>query len=495
MRSSIPLSAATLDRLDERQIAVPQYDRTSIRPGIVHFGVGSFHRAHEAMYLDRLMNEGLAFEWAVTGVGLLPGDRRMGDVLAAQDGLYTLLVKGPDGTSARVIGSISDYIYAPDRPEAVLAALAAPQTRIVTLTITEGGYNVHRVTGEFDPEGPGIAHDLAETGHPATVFGFVVEALARRRSAGQAPFTVVSCDNVQGNGPVARNAFTGFARLRDPELAEWIERHVAFPSSMVDRIAPATTDDDRELARRRFGVVDGWPAVCEPFTQWVLEDVFPAGRPPLERAGVQLVSDVHPYELMKLRLLNASHQAIAYAGYLAGYRFVHEATADPAFRAFIRGYMREEAAPSLQPVPGVDLDTYIEDLLGRFANAEIRDTLARICVDASERIPKFLLPVIRHQLAVDGPVDRSIAVLACWARYAEAVDEAGAPIEIVDPARDVLVAAARRQAQEPLAFVGIRAIFGDLVDDPRFAGSYLRSLAALHEHGAAATIRMFAADG
>jgi mannitol 2-dehydrogenase len=285
---------------------------------------------------------------------------------------------------------------------------------------------------------------------------------------------------------------TGFARLRDAELAEWIDAEVAFPNSMVDRITPATTDDDRLLARERFGVADHWPVVCEPFAQWVLEDDFPQGRPPLDRVGVQLVSDVEPYELMKLRLLNAGHQALGYAGYLAGYRFVHEATADPVFAGFLRGYMREEAVPSLRPVPGVDLDAYIDELIVRFANPEIRDTLARLCVDGSERIPKFLLPVIRYQLAHGGPIDRSVAVLARWARYCEGTDPDGEPIEIVDAARAVLTEAAARRRDNPLAFVENKDIFGDLARDDRFATSYRAALAALDERGARATIEALA---
>jgi mannitol 2-dehydrogenase len=487
-----PLGPATLPPASEG-LEIPRYDRAAVRPGIVHFGVGGFHRAHQAMYVDGLMNDGLAHDWGIVGVGLLPADERMRDVLSAQDGMYTLVVKAADGsTTARVVGSIVRYLYAPEAPSAVLDTLIDPAIRIVTLTVTEGGYNVHRVTGEFDVDGPGIAHDVAEPDRPRTVFGFVVEALARRRAAGIEPFTVASCDNVQGNGHVTRNAFTGFARLRDPELADWIGAHVPFPSSMVDRITPATTDDDVALVRERYGISDGWPVVCEPFTQWVLEDEFPSGRPPLERVGVQLVADVAPYELMKLRLLNASHQALAHAGYLAGYRYVHEATADPAFATFIRRYMREEAVPSLQPVPGVDLDAYVEGLVERFANPEIRDTLARVAIDSSERIPKFLLPVIRYQLAAGGPIDRAVTAVACWARYSEGVDEAGEPIEIVDPARAALTAAARRQREEPLAFVGNRDVFGDLVDDPRFVAAYTRALASVQEQGARATVETYA---
>jgi mannitol 2-dehydrogenase len=490
------LNAATLSDLRRPDVAVPQYDRKAITAGIVHISVGGFHRAHQAMYLDRLMNEGLAHDWGICGVGLLPGDRHMADVLHSQDGLYTLITKAPDGSrAARVIGSIVDYLYAPDETDAVLDKLASPDIRMVSLTVTEAGYNVHRVTGEFDPDGPGIADDLADPARPRTVFGLIVEAVSRRRAAGVAPFTIVSCDNVQGNGHVARAAICGFATLRDPELGAWVAEHVAFPNSMVDRITPATADDDYRIVREEFGIADEWPVVCEPFTQWVLEDHFTSGRPPLERAGVQVVEDVEPYERMKLRLLNASHQALGYAGYLAGYRLVHEAMADPAFVEFLRGYMCKEAIPSLLPVPGVDLDDYVAELLERFANPAIRDTLARLAVDSSERMPKFLLPVIRHQLGTGGPVDRAIAVVACWARYAEGRDEQGEPIEVVDAAAAVLTEAALRQHTDRLAFVENRDVFGDLVDDERFVASYRRALESLYSHGAQATIAALATTG
>ncbi|RZS82826.1 mannitol 2-dehydrogenase [Motilibacter rhizosphaerae] len=470
-------------------VAVPTYDRSRVRAGIVHFGVGGFHRAHQAMYLDRLMEQGEARDWGICGVGVLPHDERMRDVLAAQDFLYTLVVKHPDGTyEPRVIGSLVDYLFAPDDPGAVVERLASPEVRIVSLTITEGGYNFHHVTGEFDAGNPGVMADLEPGAVPRTVFGLVTEGLRRRRDRGIPPFTVMSCDNIQGNGEVAHRMFTAFARLRDPELADWIEQEVRFPSCMVDRITPATTDDDRAEVAERFGIADGWPVVCEPFTQWVLEDAFPLGRPPLQDAGVQLVEDVEPYELMKLRLLNASHQALCYFGYLAGYRLVHDVARDPLFARFLRAYMDEEGTPTLRPVPGIDLDDYKTQLVERFSNAEVRDTVPRLCAESSDRIPKWLLPVVRERLAAGAVPVRAIAVVASWARYAEAVDEQGQPIEVVDRLRDVLVETARRQHDEPLAFVENRALFGDLVDDERFRAAYLAVLESLHAKGARATL-------
>jgi mannitol 2-dehydrogenase len=490
------LSSNTLSDLARSgEVEVPTYDRAEVTGGIVHIGVGGFHRAHQAMYLDALMNQGLALDWGITGIGLLPGDQRMHDVLHTQDCLYTLVVKDADGTMhPRVVGSIVDYLFAPADPEAVLQRMTDPTTRIVSLTITEGGYLVNQATGEFDSRDEGIQADLQPDAVPATAFGFVTEALSRRRAAGVEPFTVMSCDNIAGNGEVAHKMIGAFARLKDAELADWIEEHVSFPNCMVDRITPVTTDHDRELIAERFGIEDGWPVVCEPFTQWALEDRFPAGRPPYDEVGVQLVPDVTPYELMKLRLLNASHQGLCYLGYLSGYRYAHEVCSDPLFTGFLLGYMNDEATPTLQPVPGVDLEDYKQKLIERFANPEIKDTLARLCAESSDRIPKWLLPVVRAELDAGGPVTRSALVVAAWARYAEGVDEEGEPIEIVDNRKQAVMERAAQQGSDKLAFLRDPDLFGDLVDDERFTKEYLAALDSLHERGARATLESWESD-
>ncbi|GID92461.1 mannitol dehydrogenase family protein [Amorphoplanes digitatis] len=489
----LPLNAKSLPSLPDG-LPAPAYDRGALRTGIVHFGVGGFHRAHQAMYLDRLMNAGTALDWAICGVGVMPADRRMQEALGAQDGLYTLVIKAPDGTlEPRVIGSIREYLFAPDDPEAVIEKMASPGVRIVSLTITEGGYNINAVTGDFLADDPGVRHDLTPGAAPSTTFGLITAALARRRERGLDPFTIMSCDNIQGNGHVARRSFVAFATLLDPGLGAWVQEHVAFPNSMVDRITPVTTDDDRELVRTRFGVDDAWPVVCEPFTQWALEDRFPLGRPPFDDAGVQVVEDVEPYELMKLRLLNASHQALCYFGYLAGYRLVHDVAQDRLFADFLLAYMDAEATPTLEPVPGIDLDEYRHQLIDRFSNARVKDTVARLCAESSDRIPKWLLPVIRHNLETGGEILRATAVVASWARYAEGVDEQGRPIEVVDRLRDTLVAAARRSGEDPLAFIRNRDLFGDLVDNERFVSAYASVLASLHTKGARATLEELAA--
>ncbi|MFC8177840.1 mannitol dehydrogenase family protein [Rhodococcus sp. NPDC057297] len=482
------LNSRTLDDFIE-DVAVPTYDRSEVTAGIVHFGVGGFHRAHQAMYVDRLLQQGEASEWGICGVGVLPGDRKMKDVMDAQDCLYTLALKHADGTwDTRVIGSIVEYLFAPDDPEAVIEKMAAESTRIVSLTITEGGYNFSATTGEFDAANPSIQADLKDGAVPSTTFGLVVDALARRKDRGLKPFTIMSCDNIEGNGHIAQSTFTAFAHLKNPELAQWLTAEGAFPNSMVDRITPVTTPEVVQSLSERYALDDQWPVAGEPFTQWVLEDKFTLGRPPFEDVGVQVVEDVTPYELMKLRLLNASHQALAYFGYLSGYRLVHEVAQDSLFSEFLLAYMNNEATPTLQPVPGIDLDDYKKTLIERFSNPEIRDTVARLCAESSDRIPKWLLPVIRKNLETGGDIRLSTAVVASWARYAEGVDEQGQPIDIVDALKDSLVPIASSQHQDPTAFIANRAVFGDLIDNERFVAEYRTQLDSLHSEGARATL-------
>ena len=464
MTSVMDLNNAALARLP---IETPNYDRSSVTVGIAHIGTGHFHRAHQAMYIDRLLQQGLAREWGICGVGVMPGDWTMRDVLTDQDGLYTLVLENPDGTrDAHVIGSIIDYRYAPDDPEAAIELLAAASTRIISLTITEGGYR--------DADGP--------------AFTLITEALARRRSRGIAAPTVVSCDNIESNGEIAGRAVLANAESRDPELAAWVGEHVEFPSSMVDRITPATTLEMAKEVRRDLHVNDRWPVVAEPFTAWVLEDKFADGRPPLEQAGVLLVDDVAPYELMKLRLLNAGHQCLAYFAHLCGFEYVHEAASDPVFAELLLAYFESEAIPTLPPVPGIDLHEFSRTLVERFSNPGVRDTVARLCAYSSDRIPKWLLPVICDNLASDGSVRVAAAVVASWARYAEGTDEWGEPYEVVDQLADSLIPIARTQHENPTAFNEIGSVFGDLGHQPRFVQAYSWALDSLHRKGARATL-------
>ncbi len=488
------LTERTLALLDDR-FEVPAYGRREVTTGMVHIGVGNFHRAHQAAYHDRLLGEGGPLEWGICGVGVLPADRRMEQALLAQDGLYTLVVKHPNGLiEPRVVGSIVEYLFAPHDPEAVIEKLAAAATRVVSLTITEGGYGVDDVTGGFDATRPDVAHDLSRPGaeSPRTAFGLVVEALRRRRNRGLEPFVVMSCDNLEGNGDVARTAFGTFARLLDPALGDWIHEEVAFPNSVVDRITPTTTDPDRLALRELFGIEDRVPVVCEPFTQWVLEGSRAEVLPPYADVGVRLVDDVRPYELMKLRLLNGGHQALAYFGRLCGYRFVHEAARDEYLGAFLAAYLDHEAMPTLSGVPAAELAAFRAALPERLGNRAIGDTLNRLAVDASDRIPKFLLPVVRERLARGEDVTRAAAIIASWARFAEGVDERGDAITLVDRRRDSLIARARRRRDDPDAFVSDPAVFGDLVEHEAFVAPYRAALASLDERGARATVASLA---
>ena len=464
MPNAMDLNNSTLKSLP---IDAPKYDRGTVSVGIAHIGAGHFHRAHQAAYINLLLQHGVAHEWGICGVGVMPADWTMRDVLNDQDGLYTLILENPDGSrDAQVIGSIIDYRYAPDDPESALEVLGAPSTRIISLTITEGGYR--------DPDGP--------------AFSLISEALARRRDRGIPAPTIVSCDNIENNGEVAGRTVLANAERRDPRLAEWVAEHVRFPSSMVDRITPATTLEMAAEVRRDFGVNDRWPVVAEPFTAWVLEDDFADGRPPLEKAGVLVVDDVRPYELMKLRMLNAGHQCLCYFAHLCGFEFVHDAAQDPLFAKYLLTYFDTEAIPTLPPVPGIDLHAYGRTLVERFANPAVRDTVARLCAYSSDRIPKWLFPVICDNLANDGPVQMASAAVASWARYAEGVDEWGEPYEVLDQLADSLVPIARSQHENPNAFIEITAVFADLSHQHRFVEAYRWALDSLHRKGARATL-------
>ncbi|MFV0252585.1 MAG: mannitol dehydrogenase family protein [Beutenbergiaceae bacterium] len=487
-QSPIPVRAQHLDQIAARGITVPQYDRAAVRAGIVHIGVGAFHRVHQALYTDDLLAAGHT-DWGICGVGVLPADAEMARALGEQDLLYTVMTKSAaGGLQARVIGSIVDYLFAPHDPEAVIAKIADPHIKVVSLTITEGGYDVNEATGAFDP-GPQVLADALPGAVPATAFGLLIAGLRRRWQSGAGPLTVMSCDNLPGNGDLARLAFCSFADRVDPELAAWMGEQVAFPNTMVDRIAPATTAADIDQLALEFGIADRKPAVCEPFRMWVIQDRFAAGRPPWQDAGAVVADDVRPFELMKLWMLNSSHQALAYFGHLLGYRYADQAATDPDIAALVRRYLLQEATPAVPTAPGMDIPGFRDELLPRFANAAIGDTVARLAAFSSDRIPQWLVPVIRQNLAAGRPVETAAAIVASWARYAEGVDEEGQPIDAVDNRWDSRHAAALAQERDPLAFVREPALFGDLAGQPAFTEPYLKALTTLRGSGARACLR------
>ena len=488
MGGPVKLRQATLSALPT-DVQVPAYERGGLAHAIVHIGVGGFHRAHQAVYLDDLLHRPGTHRWGICGVALLPHDARMRDVLKAQDGLYTVVERSAAGDRARVIGSIVESLFAPEDPEAVLEKMASPECRIVSLTITEGGYYLNQGTGEFDAGHRDIRRDLASPHRPSCSFGYLAEALDRRRLRGLAPFTVQSCDNLQGNGDMAQRMFLAFARLRDPELAAWLERQGAFPNAMVDRITPATTDEYRAMVRDQFGIDDDWPVVTEPFRQWVIEDRFPLGRPAWEEVGAQITAAVHPYEVMKIRLLNASHQALCYIGMLLGYRFAHQTMADADIRQLVERMMEVEVTPLLPPVPGVDLPTYKQTLVERFANPTLQDQLARIGTEGSARIPKFVLPSILEQLERGGPIRALSFTVAAWFRYLRGEDDAGQPLPINDPMAEELVQRARAGGPDPRPLLGLTALFGDeLPRAPRFVRLVEEFLGGLYRDGPRAAL-------
>ncbi|WP_411837946.1 mannitol dehydrogenase family protein [Paracoccus sp. ME4] len=483
---AIRLNDSALDQLPQ-DVARPAYDRSALTPGILHVGVGNFHRAHMAWYLDRLFAQGRDHDWALVGAGVRPNDAAMRERLAEQDWLTTLVELDPDGLSAQVLGSMIDFVAVD--PAATIAAMADPAIRIVSLTITEGGYYVDAKTDGFDASHPDMAHDAGAPDAPRTVFGMILAALRARRAAGHAPFTVLSCDNLPENGHVCARTLTGLARAQDPSLADWVQANVAFPNSMVDCITPATSDRERALVRDRFGIEDAAPVVCEPFRQWVLEDNFPQGRPALEAVGAEFVADVGRHELMKLRILNGGHAAIAYASALLGHHFVHDAMADADIAGWLGALETREIIPTLKPIPGVSYDDYLALIVSRFSNPEIGDTIPRLCLDGSNRQPKFILPTLRDRLAAGASIDGLALELALWCRYCEGTTEAGAPIAPNDDAHASLKRHALAAREDPAAFLAQHAIFGDLGRSAAVVEAFGAALQALHRDGVRATLR------
>jgi mannitol 2-dehydrogenase len=479
-----PLSEDTLDRHAGR-VRVPTYDRSSLTPTVVHFSVGGFHRAHQLVYFDELAEQGISSDWGVVGVGLHTPSMR--DALAPQDHLYTVVERDAGAERARIVGAMVGYVFAPDDPDAVLSLLADPATRLVTMTVTGTTYRLDPDTGEFDPDEEARA-DLADPHRPRSVFGYLVEGLDRRRRAGLTPFTVLSCDNLQANGAATRNAVVGFARLRDEVLARWIADNVCFPSSMVDRITPSTGPEEREDVARTFGIDDRWPVITEPFSQWVVEDCFPAGRPPLEQVGVRFVRDVADHELMKTRLLNASHSALGYLGRLVGHGRTDEVMADPVLHEYVRRLMVEEIAPQLTEPEGVDLDEYQGSLLHRFANPAIGDRLDRLCRRGSTKMPNYLLPSLHQALADGRPYDLLALAVAGWCRYLQGTDDTGGRIEVEDPHAERLTALAREGGTDPRPLLAERAVFGDLADSAALVQAVAADLRAMARDGVRATV-------
>lgn len=466
---------------------LPAYDRSTLTPGIVHIGLGNFHRAHMAVYLDDLFALGGDHDWAILGAGVRAPDARMRDAMKRQDCLSTVIELDPKAKSARRIGAMIDFLPVEPDNASLIAAMTKPGIRIVSLTVTEGGYYVDS-TGKFDPTSPDIAKDGANPSKPATAFGAIVAALKARRAAGIIPFTVMSCDNLPGNGHVCEAAVIGMARLSDPVLADWIKANVAFPNGMVDRITPATGPREKAIAAE-FGLGDDpVPVTCEPFRQWVLEDNFPAGRPALEKVGVTFSDAVHAFETMKIRILNGGHAIIAYPGALKGIEHVHEDMADPTIRAFLDAIETREILPIVPPVPGMELGEYKSLIISRFSNPEVMDQVRRLCLDGSNRQPKFIVPSIRDVLKAGGKAEGLTLLSALWCRYCFGTTEAGVVIEPNDPNWDTLKATAKAAKSDPAAWIRMDAIYGDLAGNAGFVATFAEALDFVWANGVEAAM-------
>ena len=483
------LAINTLDDVPAN-VERPSYSRSELNAGILHFGPGNFHRAHQAVYLDRLMCSGIDRDWAIVGASVMPSDTGLREAMLNQDLLSTVVTQSATVSEAQIIAPMIDYLPVGDS-RAILETMANTHIRIVSLTVTEGGYFVDAATGQFDPTHPAILADVAAFDSPNTVFGLIVKALEQRRLNNQLAFTVMSCDNLPHNGHAARNAVIGFAKLVDPALADWISTNSSFPNGMVDRITPATGELERERVNSLFGVNDKVPVFCEDYIQWVLEDNFVAGRPSFEKAGVEIVPDVAPYETMKIRILNGGHAVLAYPAALLGIEFVHEALHDDRIRNFLIAIEGREIVSVVPEVPGIDLNDYIDSVVSRFSNPAIADTISRLCFDGSNRQPKFIVPTVADRLAAGNSVDGLALASAFWCRYCEGVDEAGNEIAPNDPSWDRLHACAIESINEPLAWLAMRDVYGELGLDEAFQQSFIRALQGIREKGVEAMLNEY----
>jgi mannitol 2-dehydrogenase len=492
MRSAAPLSApvplteAALDALPDG-VSRPVYDRGTLTPGIVHIGVGNFHRAHQSWYLHRLMQQGLAHDWAIIGAGVRPYDAAMRDKLLAQDCLTTLIELDPSGRSAEVVGSMIDYLPIEEGNAPLIAQMADPAIRIVALTVTEGGYYIDPVSGGFDSAHPDMRHDVENPDRPRTAFGAMVAALGQRRDAGHGPFTAQSCDNLLGNGGILRQTVVSLARLSDPELADWIEAEGSFPNSMVDCIVPATGDAERALAQE-FGISDAAPVTHENFRQWVIEDDFCAGRPDWDRVGATFSDEVHAYEMMKLRILNAGHQILANVGEVLGIETISGCMEHPGIGGFFQKVQHQEIVPHVVPVPDMTAPDYVNMVARRFANPAVLDTTRRVAFDGSSRHVGFLFPVLRDALATGAPIEGLALVEAFWARMCAGIREDGSVIDANDPHWERLNSAAKRARTDPHAWISQDQVYGELASSERFAETFGTWLALIWSQGAEAAL-------
>lgn len=473
--------------------SVPNFDRSTVQSGILHIGVGNFHRAHQAVYANDLLNKGLNPDWGICGAGVRAPDGIMRAKLEAQNWLSSVVEVDAAGMTASVTGAMVDFLQVAQGHGPIIQAIAAPHTHIVSLTVTEGGYFIDAATEAFDPSHPDIHHDTKNLAMPRTVFGAIVAGLAARRAQTGTAVTIMSCDNLPGNGDITRAAVLGLAEAADKDLAAWIVDNVTFPNGMVDRITPATTDRERNILLKKFDIEDAAPVFCEPFRQWVLEDNFADGRPEWEAAGVTLTSSVHDYEAMKIRVLNGGHAIVAYPGGLAGIEFVHDAMNQPDIEAFLRKTITEDVLPNVKSIPGQDAWEYLDQCITRFKNPGVADTISRLCFDGSNRQPKFIVPAIRDLLAT-GKVPKGLVLSAAlWCNYCAGQADNGGLIAANDPNWESLNEVAKQAIDTPLVWLAQEQIYGDLRHSTAFCDAFSTAHANVREFGALGAIRKYLA--
>lgn len=489
------LNKNLLSQLPE-DVVLPKYNRDELVSGIVHLGIGAFHRAHQAFYTEAVLNQ-FGGDWGIIGSSLRSASVR--DQLVPQDCLYTLVERSGDGEKLQIIGAVTDTLVGPENPAVLVATIAQPTIKIVSLTVTEKGYCHDPATGNLNEAHPDIIHDLQNLEKPVSAIGFIVAGLKQRYENKQKAFTALSCDNLPNNGEVLEKVVLQFAQKISSAFADWIKTNATFPSTMIDRIVPATTDDDRRDIEARLSingesVRDEGMVVCEPFSQWVVEDKFADGRPEWEKVGVLLVNDVRVFEKIKLRLLNGAHSTMAYTGYLSGFQYISEVMEQPAFVNLVKTYMAREAGETVVAPAGFDIEAYKQQLRDRFSNKALKHRTWQIAMDGSQKLPQRLLETLREQLAGNGNIDILCLGVAAWIRYVSGVDEQGQAIEVSDPLAKELRAACDANQGNPAsmvkAIVSIQKVFGtDLIDEARFIQTTTQWLERFYDKGVLASIQ------
>lgn len=470
------LNAENLEVLPAN-VGVPAYNRDAIKTSILHIGVGNFHRSHQAFYINELIDKYKDLNYGICGVDLLDSDRKMYNILKDQDGLYTIYTKEPNGAhKAKIIGSIVEYFYGPENPLAVIERMSSPDIKIISLTIAEDGYHLNEITGAFDINHPAVAEDIKNPFSPKTVFGYLTQSFKLRKLRGIAGCTILSCDNIKSNGDTIKKSLLEYVSKVEPELLKWITKNTTFPNTMVDRINPITSSQDRNTLKEDFSIDDQWPVIVEPFSQWVIEDKFVHETPAWERVGVQYTDSIAPYENLKLKLLNASHTILGILGTLHGYKTVYEATNDDDFLTFLQAFLDEEVTPTLSDSNLDAIERYKKSIISRFQNPHINDQLFRICQESSAKIPLFILPTVKAQLLSNKKIEKAALIIAAWAKYNDGIDDNENSYEIVDTMSGTLIRTAALSIQNPMKFIEIKAVFGDLAQNPLFVDAYLNAI-------------------